>query len=274
MRPRSVASAGFSPSPWAGLFCGGLVAWLVWCVLVRAQLPSWFDPGEDCDRRFGTGGGAAARARTTEFPPQATCEFRDGDAFATFDYLSPARSTMLTVVGVVLGLWVLSALAVLTWKALRGEQDGAGVPASDRRPGSHLLAVAVAGAVCAFIGVGVGMVLLMLGGPLAAGAVVLAFGVGIATLMSRLDRADGPGRNGAAGSRRRGAFVGLAGIVGMIVAVLLLAEFNGPGGEVDSPALPIGYGVLCALVVGAQWLIARRRADGNVVGGQGERDGR
>jgi hypothetical protein len=206
----------------------GLTAAAVWSVAVSAAMPSWFDPSEDCAHTAGRSG-FTYPSRSSErsidietgwFPPRATCDF-GGDR--VFDFISPAKSFTLTVIGVLIALVVAVGLA----GAVRKLFSTGGVIRSPeaidlrRRRITHLAIAAAAG----FVAIGGCVVALVfaifLGGPPGVVTLAIAAPVVFAALASAIDRAYGPLPSTAAHSRRRGT---AAAVITLLVAVLAVAR--------------------------------------------------
>ena len=231
----------------------GLAAAAAWSVGVTAAMPSWFDPSEDCAHTAGRSGfayssGSSERSigiETNWFPPRATCDF-GGDR--VYDFISPAKSVTLTVVGVLIALTVLAGLV----EAVRKLFGTGGVIRSPeaidlrRRRITHLAAAAAAG----FVAIG-GCVLALvfavfLGGPPGLITLGVAAPVVFAALASQIDRAYGPLPSTAVHSRRRGT---AAAVITLVVAVLAAAR------SFPIPTLwPALLGAATyAIVVAVQW---------------------
>ncbi|TDO45938.1 hypothetical protein EV643_112268 [Kribbella sp. VKM Ac-2527] len=231
----------------------GLAAAAAWSVAVSAAMPSWFDPSDDCAHTAGRSGfsypsGSSERSIDIEiswFPPRATCDV-GGDR--VYDFISPAKSVTLTVIGVLIALVVAVGLV----GAVRKLFSTGGVIRSPeaidlrRRRFTHLATAAAAG----FVAIG-GCVLALvfavfLGGPPGVITLAIAAPVVFAALASAIDRAYGPLPSTAAHSRRRGT---AAAVITLLVAVLAAAR-NFPI-PTFWPAL-LGAATY-AIVVAVQW---------------------
>jgi hypothetical protein len=191
-----------------------LIGGLVWTTVVTLSMPGWYAPGEDCARKVGA---VDAVARTSWFPPSASCV--SGDEVR--QYMSPTRSVVLSVVGVLLLLLIATGL-ILTVRRLTGEpgpiRTGDNVK---RRRRLHLtfgaLDVGVAFAFVTFLNA----VAIVFGGLPGAILFILTALVGLSAFGTMLDRHMGPLPSSALESRRRGTVAGLAtfGIVFAATAV-------------------------------------------------------
>ncbi|TDD17458.1 hypothetical protein E1218_27910 [Kribbella turkmenica] len=193
----------------AGSLLGlGLVLGLGWTIAVSTSMPSWFDPDEACALRFGGADSSNIEVRTGWFPPSATCEFTDG---SVRDFISPTRSAVLSVTGVLILVLLVAGLA-LTVRRLSGDPgpqrtaDGADLT---RRRRKHLAFGALDMAVVVAV-VSAGNVLaIVLGGPPGGILFAVATITGLSALAVVLDRHVGPLPSSALDSRRRGTAAGL-----------------------------------------------------------------
>ncbi|WP_238547028.1 hypothetical protein, partial [Saccharopolyspora erythraea] len=232
----------------------GLAGGMVWSFAVQAAMPSWFDPGDSCPEPEG----ASLRVVKTEFPPSAQCviTFDDGSAPLVHDYISPAKTTVLTLVAVVLVLLALAGAALLCHRLLRREgPDTPELPVGRRRPWVHVAGAALLGGIATSVGAMCAAVFTILGG--IAGGIVLcaAFVLSTITAATVLDRGAGPGTGGASGPRRRGAAVGGIGGAAVVVAVVtgIALDVLGPS-EVLSQWLPLAATLPFGLIAALQWL--------------------
>jgi hypothetical protein len=198
------------------LLCLGLLAAMAWAIGVTASSPNGFDPSEDCALTAGRSGDyrttplSSQRTRshgievTTQwFPPRSTCHFSDG---RVYDFISPARSVVLTVLAVLIALVLAGGLAL----AVKRLFETGGVIRSDEaidlrmRQASHLAAAAFTGCVATGAYVFAGLFSIIMGGYVGAVITLLAGFLALAAVASALDRAYGPLPSTAARSRRRG----------------------------------------------------------------------
>jgi hypothetical protein len=192
-----------------------LVGGLVWTAVVTLSMPSWYDPGEDCARKVGA---VDAFARTSWFPPSASCV--SGDEVR--QYMSTTRSVVLSVVGVLLLIVIVTGL-VLTVRRLSG--DPGPIRTGDdlkRRRRSHLTFGALdMGVAFAFITALNAFAIVF--GDLPGGLVfILTALVGLSAFGALLDRHMGPLPSSALESRRRGTVAGLA-TFGVVFAATALS---------------------------------------------------
>jgi hypothetical protein len=190
------------------LLAAGLAAGLVWTAAVTLSMPSWFDPTEACVHRFPLDADSEqVDIRTGWFPPSAQCVF-DGQAR---DFLSPARSAVLSVVGVLILVVLITAL-VHTVRRLSGEPGPVRL-ATDvdlrRRRFNQLtfgvLDLAIAVALLTFLNAAA----IVLGG-IPGGVLFLVVGItGLSALGVVLDRHLGPLPSTRRDSRRRGTVAGV-----------------------------------------------------------------
>ncbi|GAA1549250.1 hypothetical protein [Kribbella lupini] len=223
----------------------GLPASMAWSVVVNFSMPSWFDPGEDCALTLGRASSAGATVRESWFPPRATCDFGDGQVY---DFVSPARTVVLTVTGVLIAL--VLAVGLVLWVKSLFQQDEA--PHSQdsvdlrQRRFAHLTSALVLGA----LGTGALLCLvvvgLVFGGPPGILTAVLGGAVGLAAAAGALDRSVGPLPSTAAQSRRRGAFA---------TAILLVCTAIGivPRFPVPQFGILVLAAALFAVTVLIQW---------------------
>lgn len=181
----------------------GLLAAMAWTIALTAATPSWFDPSEDCALTAGRPDDHRIDITTQWLPPRSTCHFSDGEVY---DFISPARSVVLTVLAVLIALVLAGGLAL----AVKRLFETGGVIRSDeaihlrKRQATHLATAAFTG--CVAIGAyGVASVFsIFMGGYIGAVITLLAGFLALAALASALDRAYGPLPSTAARSRRRG----------------------------------------------------------------------
>ncbi|WP_406051595.1 hypothetical protein [Kribbella sp. NBC_00889] len=203
----------------AGLLLGlGLVCGLGWAIAVSTAMPSWFDPSEACEKKLH--GGSTTEVHTSWFPPSASCDFGGGDVR---QYMSTTRSTVLSVVGVLI-LVVLVTGLVLTIKRLSGDpgptRRAEGVDLRRRRRNQltfGALDVLVAVAVLVFFNA----VAIVLGEIVGGVLFVVTTIAGLSALCTALDRHMGPLPSTALESRRRGTITGatLFGVIFTATAV-------------------------------------------------------
>ncbi len=193
----------------AGTLLGlGLVLALGWTGVVSTSMPSWWDPDEACAVRFGGADSSNVDVHTGWFPPRASCDFGNGNVQ---DFISPARSAVLSVVGVLI-LVVLIAGLILTVRRLTGE-PGPLRTADDvdlgKRRMSHLTFGALDMAVVVAVVTAANAFAIILGD--LPGGIVFAVAAmtGLSALSVVLDRHLGPLPTTALESRRRGTVAGL-----------------------------------------------------------------
>lgn len=231
----------------------GLPASLAWSIVVNLSMPNWFDPGEDCALTLGRASSAGATVHESWFPPRATCDFDDGQVY---DFISPTRSVVLTVIGVLVAL-VLVAGLTLWVKRLFGADDAIrsaeGVDLRQRKA-AHLTSALVLGA----LGTGALLCLvvvgLVFGGPPGIVSAVLIGIVGLVTAAGALDRSVGPLPSTAAQSRRRGA---LAAVIMLVCAAIGMA----PRFPVPQFGILVVAAALFAITVLIQWSRAGNHAN-------------
>lgn len=224
---------------------------------VQMATPSWFDPGEACQERFGGnefGHLTSYRVDEQFFPPRATCVASTG---ARYDYLGLGDSTVLAGLMVASWLVFLVGLVSVTRNWLRADDR----PAPARRSGSNHFALRTPLNVLAAAAIGV-LVALAAGQLLVS---VLIFGtsalIGVWALLAPaaalaaagIDDRLGGGRDGRRGSRRRGLLVGglgstailFGGVLGYLTDVIEVTPL-GPGWIFLAAAVPCA--VLAAVV--------------------------
>lgn len=237
----------------------GLTAAAAWSVAASAAMPSWFDPSEDCAHTAGRSGftypsGSSERSidiETSWFPPRATCDF-GGDR--VYDFISPAKSVALTVIGVLIALVVAVGLVAAVRKLFSTGGVIRSPEAIDlrRRLITHLATAAAAG----FVAIGGCYLALIfavfLAGPPGVVTLAIAAPVVLAALASAIDRSYGPLPSTAVHSRRRGT----AAAVITLPVVTLAAATSFP----IRTAWPIALlgGAVYAVVVAVQWTRPRR----------------
>jgi hypothetical protein len=202
------------------LLAVGLCLGLAWTAAVTLSMPNWFDPTEACAHKFPAAADSAdVTVRTRWFPPAASCNF-DGDVR---QFMSPARSAILSVAGVLILVLLLTAL-VLTVRRLSG--DPGPVRAADnvnlgRRKFNQLtfgaLDVAVAVAVLTFLNA----TAIVFGGVAGGVLFVVATITGLSALGVVLDQHMGPLPSTGLDSRRRGTVAGVT-VFGVIFAATAL----------------------------------------------------
>lgn len=228
----------------------GLPASMAWSVVVTSSMPDWFSPDEDCALTADRVSSAGVTVDSSWFPPKARCVFDDGQVY---QLMSPTRSVVLTVLGVLIALALAAGLVL--WVKRIFHKDGVvrsaeGVDLRQRKV-AHLTSALVLGA----LGTGVLLTLvvvgLVFGGPPGIVSAVLIGIVGLTTAATALDRSVGPLPSTAGQSRRRGA----------LAAVLLLA----PAALGAVPRFPVpqfGTVVLAAglfaVTVYVQWMRAAK----------------
>jgi hypothetical protein len=181
----------------------GLLASMAWTIAVTASTPSWFDPSEDCALTAGRSDDYGIEITTQWLPPRSTCHFSDGEVY---DFISPARSVVLTILAVLISLVLAGGLAL----AVKRLFETGGVIRSDeaidlrKRRASHLAAAAFTSCVAIGAYVFAGAFSIFLGGLPGAVLTLLAGFLTLAALASALDRAYGPLPSTRARCRRRG----------------------------------------------------------------------
>jgi hypothetical protein len=224
----------------------GLPASMAWSLVVSASLPHWFDPSEDCARTVGDASEGGARVHTSWFPPSATCDFGAGQVH---DYLSPTRTAVLTVIGVLVALVV--AAGMILW--VRGLFRTGGVIRSPeainlrQRKFAHLTSAVAIGAIGSGTLAFLVLVSLLLGGPPGMISASLIGFVGLAAIASAVDRSVGPLPSTAGQSRRRGAAAALL----VVLSAAIAPKFPEP--YLLSVAFSAG---VYALTVVVQWSLA------------------
>jgi hypothetical protein len=198
------------------LLTAGLVLAMAWTVAVTTSMPGWWEPSEDCARQLGSDNSAGVTVHTSWFPPSASCDYGGGDVRA---YMSPTRSLVLSVAGVLIVIVLLTGLAMTVRRLTREPgpvRSADGVDLGKRRMGQltfgaldMAVAVAVLTALNAFA-----IVLGGVPGGLVFGVTAVA---GLSALGVVLDRHMGPLPSTALDSRRRGTVAGLV-VIGVIFA--------------------------------------------------------
>lgn len=232
----------------AGTLLGvGLVLGLGWTVGVVTSMPGWLDSAEACALRFGGSDSASVEVHTGWFPPSATCDFGNGDVR---DFISPTRSAVLSVLGVLI-LIVLIVGLILTVRRLAGEPGP--VKTADevdlgKRRMSQLTFGALDMAVAVAVLTAVNAFMIVLGGPPGGIMFAVAAMVGLSALSVVLDRHMGPLPTTALDSRRRGTTAGLT-VFGVIFAATAAA---GQLPFFRLWAVPLAA-ITYAVVAGVQW---------------------
>ncbi|WP_350281392.1 hypothetical protein [Kribbella sp. HUAS MG21] len=231
----------------AGSLLGfGLLGGFVWATVVGLSMPSWFEPDESCARKFPGSDRDVSAIRTSWFPPSASCVYGD----QVRPYLSPARSVVLSVIGVLLLIVLVTGL-VLTVRRLRGDtgplRTADGIDLGHRRR-SHLMFGALdMGVALALLGFA-GLLAIVFGG--VPGVILFAVSalVGLSAFGTLLDQHMGPLPGTARDSRRRGTVAGLATLLVAAAATVLLHT------AVRSMfwAVPLGA-IAYAAIVAVQW---------------------
>jgi hypothetical protein len=223
----------------------GLPASMAWSVMVTAAMPNWFEPAEDCALAKGRPSSAGVTVHESWFPPRATCDFGDGQVHAL---ISPARSAVLTVIGVLIALALIVGLILWVRNLFHKEsviRSAEGIDLRQRRV-AHLTSALVIGA----LGTGALLCLivvgLVFGGPPGIVSAVLIGIVGLTTAAAAVDRSVGPLPSTAAQSRRRGAFA---------TALLLVCAAIGavPRFPVPQFGILVLAAALSAVTVYVQW---------------------
>ncbi|HET6989028.1 MAG TPA: hypothetical protein VFI00_20550 [Kribbella sp.] len=203
------------------LLAVGLILALGWTAAVTLSMPNWYDPTEACVHKFPLAADSSdVDIRTRWFPPAASCVF-DGDVR---QFISPARSAVLSVLGVLILVVLLTGL-VLTVRRLSGD-PGPIQTADDvnlgRRKFNQLtfgaLDMGVAVAVLLFFNA----VAIVFGGIPGGLLLIVAAIVGLSALGVVLDRRMGPLPSTALDSRRRGTVAGVT-VFGVIFAATALS---------------------------------------------------
>ena len=222
----------------------GLIGGLVWTAVVTLSQPSGFDPGESCARKLGV---IDAVGRTSWFPPSASCVSRGGEIH---QYMSTTKSTVLSVIGVLLLICLLIGL-VLSVRRLSGEPGPtrtAGDVDLKRRRRSHLLFgaldLAVAYALITFLNA----LAIVFGGLPGAFLIIVATLTGLSALCTILDGHMGPLPSTPLESRRRGTIAG----VGTYAVVFAATSLSGQLPFFRLWAIPLG-GIAYAVIVAVQW---------------------
>jgi hypothetical protein len=207
----------------AGLVFGaGLVLGLAWAIAVSTSMPSWFDPSEACGKKFPghvTPDGPID-VRTGWLPPSAVCDFGAGDVQ---HYISPTRSAVLSVLGVLILVLLVTGL-VLTVKRLSGEPGptrlAEGIDLRRRKRNQLMFgALDVLGAVAVLVFFNA--VAIVLGEIVGGILFVVATIAGLSAVCTALDRHMGPLPSTPLDSRRRGTAAGaiLFGVIFTATAV-------------------------------------------------------
>ena len=233
---------------WAGiLLTAGLLLAMAWTVAVTTSMPGWWEPSEDCARQLGSDNSAGVTVHTSWFPPSATCDYGSGDVRA---YMSPTRSLVLSVLGVLILIVLLTGI-IQTVRRFTGDpgptRTADGVDLGKRRMG-QLTFGALDMAVAVAVLTGLNAFAIVLGG--IPGGVVFAVTAvaGLSALGVVLDRHLGPLPGTALDSRRRGTVAGLV-VFGVIFAATALA---GQLPFFRLWAAPLGA-VAYAIVAAVQW---------------------
>jgi len=193
----------------AGTLLGvGLVLALGWTGVVTTSMPSWWDPDEACALRFGGADSSNVDVQTGWLPPRATCDFGGGNVQ---DFISPAKSAVLSVTGVVILVFLIAGL-ILTVRRLSGE-PGPLRTADDvdlgKRRRNQLIFGALDMAVVVAVLTAANAVAIILGD--LPGGIVFAVAAmaGLSAMSVVLDRHLGPLPSTALDSRKRGTTAGL-----------------------------------------------------------------
>ena len=229
------------------LLAAGLVLALGWTAAVTTSQPNWLDPSEDCARKVGGYDGldGTADVHTRWFPPAASCAFGHGEV----QYLSTARSVVLSVAGVLIAVILLTGLA-LTVRRFSGEPGPLRPADKDlrRRKFNQLtfgaVDVALSVAVLTFFNAAA----IVFGGLPGGILFSLASIAGLSALGVVLDGHLGPLPSTALDSRRRGTVAGAA-VYGVIFVATAL---SGQLPFLRLWSVPLG-GVAYAAIVAVQW---------------------
>ncbi|GAB2673102.1 hypothetical protein [Kribbella swartbergensis] len=194
---------------WAGgLLAVAIVLGLGWTVAVSTSMPSWFDPAEACALRYGGADSAGVVVHTGWFPPSATCDFGNGNVQ---DYISPAKSAVLSATGILILIALIAAL-ILTVQRLTGDpgplRTAGDVDLGKRRMTQLTFGVLDLAVAVAVLTAGNAFAIVLGGLP---GGIVFAVAAvtGLSALAVVLDRHMGPLPSTALDSRRRGTTAGL-----------------------------------------------------------------
>ena len=231
----------------------GLPASMAWSVVVNFSMPSWYDPGEDCALTLGRASSAGATVRESWFPPRATCDFADGQVYA---FVSPTRTAVLSVTGVLIALVLAVGLALWVKSLFQRDEVRREAEQIDlrRRKFAHLTSAVVLGA----LGTGALLCLvvigLVFGGPPGIISAVLTGTVAIAAAAGTLARSVGPLPSTAAQSRRRGAFATAIMLVCTVIGIV-------PRFPVPQFGILVAAAALFAVTVLIQWSRAGNQAD-------------
>ncbi|HET6298169.1 MAG TPA: hypothetical protein VFG33_32630 [Kribbella sp.] len=242
----------------------GLLAAMAWTITVTMSTPNWFDPSEDCARIAGLGGDYGISVTNQWLPPRSTCHFGNGQVY---EFISPTRSSVLTVLAVLIALAVAIGL-VLATKCLF---ETGGVIRSDeaidlrKRRITHLVTAAFAGGVAIGVYAVVGVFFIFLGGIPGVVLALLSDFLVLAVLVSALDRSYGPLPSTRARSRRRGTAAAAITFAAVSLAAAQQITSSEPGPwSVAFPSLLLRAMLVAAvvlpIVVAVQWARPSRPA--------------
>ncbi|WP_433161545.1 hypothetical protein [Kribbella sp. CA-247076] len=229
------------------LLAVGLVLGIGWTVAVTTSMPNWFDSDEACALRFGGADSSNVEVHTGWFPPSATCDFGNGNVQ---DYISPTRSAVLSVTGVLILVVLLAGLA-LTVRRLTGEpgpqRTADGIDLAKRRRNQLTFGALDLAVVVAVLTAGNAFAIVLGGLP---GGILfaLATATGLSALAVVLDRHLGPLPSTALDSRRRGTTAGLI----VFAAIFAATAITGQMPFFRLWAAPLGA-IAYAVVVAVQW---------------------
>jgi hypothetical protein len=233
----------------------GLLAAMVWSVAVSVSMPSWFDPSEDCALTAGRDGhGASGSAgidiETSWFPPRARCDFGSGEPY---HFISPTRSAVLTVLGVVVALAVAAGLVLAVRSLFEPARVIRAAEAVDlrRRRIAHLFTAAFVGAVTVGAFLVALVIAVFLAGPPGVITMLIALLTGLSAVATAIDRAHGPLPSTPIQSRRRGT-------VAAVVTLLVIAAAGARSLPTPGIWLAAVGATAYVLVVAVQWVRPRR----------------
>ncbi|WP_143465644.1 hypothetical protein [Kribbella sp. ALI-6-A] len=226
----------------------GLPASMAWSLVVADSLPHWFDPSEDCAGTAGDAAEGGARVHTSWFPPSATCDFGDG---RVYDYMSQTRTTVFTVIGVLVALVVAAGMVLWVRSLFR---TGGAIRSPEainlrQRKFAHLTSALAIGALGSGALTFLVLLSLLVGGPPGMISASLIGFVGLAAIASAVDRSVGPLPSTAGQPGRRGASAALL----VVLSAAIAPKFPEP--QLLSVAFSAGVYVLTVVV---QWSLAGR----------------
>jgi hypothetical protein len=236
------------------LLAFGLVSMLGWSVAASASMPNWYDPDRDCARAFplASSNSDGLRIVTEWLPPHATCDFGDGELH---QYISPARSTVLTIVFAMTVALTLFALYFVLRRLTTAAGTVRSAEAVDlrRRQLRHLGIGAFLTLLIVALFAGANVFAAFMAGPPGMLIVALASTAALCAVAAALDRELGPLPSTARDSRRRGTVAGCT----IIATVFVITAASGNFPFYRIWVAPVGA-ITYMLVVTVQWSRATR----------------